>query len=215
QEHIRQAETVFMATGYRDKKEDDQDDPRFGNDASHRGGTAGFLIPSQDGTRIFLPDYAGNDMYMSLGNLVNDPKMGISVPLYETGGMIQMTGTATIHWEDTDEYDRSLLPEVPLSTFQGALRWLEFHIDEVNELPAGSLPIRWDAGDRDTKLQVQEKIQESDLLVATMTMLQCHGAIPLAASRNQAMRRKHPSTGFRCAVTPLELARPIFMITFK
>jgi ferredoxin-NADP reductase/predicted pyridoxine 5'-phosphate oxidase superfamily flavin-nucleotide-binding protein len=157
--HIYSAETIFVATGYRGEGED----PRFGNDASHRGGTAGFLVPSKDGTKIFLPDYAGNNMYMSLGNLVEDPRMGITVPLYETGGMMQMTGTAKIHWEDEEEDPMS---EVSLSHFQGALRWLEFDIEEIVELPAGSLPIRWDAGDQNTKLQVFDKIKESELVTS-------------------------------------------------
>lgn len=151
---LQKAETIFVATGYRGEGED----PRFGNDASHRGGTAGFLKISQDGRRIFLPDYAGNNMYMSLGNLVEDGRMGMTVPLFETGGMIQMTGLAVIHWEDSP----NVHDEVSVADFPGALRWLEFIIDEIVELPPGSLPIRWDAGNDGIQLQVFDKIDESE-----------------------------------------------------
>jgi uncharacterized protein len=153
---IRKAETIFVATGYRGEGED----PRFGNDASHRGGTKGFLKVSEDGKKIFLPDYAGNNMYMSLGNLVEDSRMGVTVPLYETGGLIQMTGTAMIHWEDSQHQGRS--DDLSLADFPGALRWLEFDIDEIVELPPGSLPIRWDGGKKGVQLQVIDKIVETD-----------------------------------------------------
>jgi uncharacterized protein len=153
---IRKAETIFVATGYRGEGED----PRFGNDASHRGGTAGFLKVSDDGKTIFLPDYAGNNMYMSLGNLVEDSRMGVTVPLYEKGGLIQMTGTAVIHWEYSQPENSP--NELSLSDFPGALRWLEFDIEEIVELPPGSLPIRWDGGKKDVQLQVLDKIKETD-----------------------------------------------------
>jgi ferredoxin-NADP reductase len=153
--HIEEAESVFVATGYRGEGEN----PTFGNDASHRGGTAGFLRVSNDGKRLFLPDYSGNNMYQSIGNLMKDPSMGISVPLYESGGMIQMTGTARIHWEDEAPVETT---EVSVSDFPGALRWVEFFIDEIVELPGGSLPVRWDSGNREMQLQVFRKIKETD-----------------------------------------------------
>jgi ferredoxin-NADP reductase/predicted pyridoxine 5'-phosphate oxidase superfamily flavin-nucleotide-binding protein len=151
---IEMAESIFLATGYRA----DGDDPRFGNDASHRGGTVGFLKVSSDGKRIFLPDYSGNNMFNSLGNIVQDPRTGIAVPLYETGGIIQMSGSTLIHWEDEDDDESN---EVSISDFPGALRWLEFTIDEIIELPPGTLPIRWDSGKKDIHLQVFDKVEET------------------------------------------------------
>jgi ferredoxin-NADP reductase len=163
---IEMAESIFLATGYRA----DGDDPRFGNDASHRGGTVGFLKVSSDGKRIFLPDYSGNNMFNSLGNIVQDPRTGISVPLYETGGMIQMSGFTLIHWEDEDDAESN---EVSISDFPGALRWLEFTIDEIVELPPGSLPIRWDSGKKDIQMQVFDKIEETpDVTSFYLTPLQ-------------------------------------------
>jgi ferredoxin-NADP reductase len=170
QGHIKEAESVFVATGYRGEGEN----PTFGNDASHRGGTAGFLRVSEDGKRLFLPDYAGNNMYQSIGNLIKDPGMGISVPLYESGGMIQMTGTARIHWEDEAQVEA----EISVSDFPGALRWIEFFIEEIVELPGGSFPVRWDSGNREMQLQVFQKIQETDD-VTSFYLAPLHGDSPI------------------------------------
>lgn len=164
-----------MATGYRGEGEN----PTFGNDASYRGGTAGFLKVSADGRRLFLPDYAGNNMYQSIGNLMKDPSMGISVPLYESGGMIQMTGTAHVHWEDDAQVGAA---EVSVSDFPGALRWIEFFIDEIVELPAGSFPVRWDSGNREMQLQVFRKVKETDD-VTSFYIAPIHGDSPIVSHK--------------------------------
>jgi ferredoxin-NADP reductase/predicted pyridoxine 5'-phosphate oxidase superfamily flavin-nucleotide-binding protein len=147
--HIQHAETIFVATGYRGEGED----PRFGNDASHRGGAAGFLQVHEESNKLYLPDYPGNNHYNTLGNMIIDPRMGITIPLYETGGMIQLTGTAIVDWDE----------EAAGAKFLGAKRVIQFTIDEVVELPAGSLPIRWASDDKArVQVQVAEKIYESE-----------------------------------------------------
>jgi hypothetical protein len=60
----------------------------YGNDASHRGGPAGFLQVSPDGSRITMPEFKGSNHINSLGNLLMDNRMGITVPLLEQGGML-------------------------------------------------------------------------------------------------------------------------------
>jgi ferredoxin-NADP reductase len=78
--------------------------------------------------------------------------MGLTVPLFETGGMIQMSGTSTIDWDEARSTSR----------FPGAKRVIEFAVDEVVELPSGSLPVRWSEQNKQAlQLQVAEKIQES------------------------------------------------------
>lgn len=146
--HIQQAETIFLATGYRGEGED----PRFGNDASHRGGAVGFLRVDEGFNKLYLPDYSGNNHYNTLGNVIMDSRMGITIPLYETGGMIQLTGTAIVDWDE----------EAAAAKFIGAKRVIEFTIDEVVELPAGSMPIRWTSENNRIQVQVAEKIYESE-----------------------------------------------------
>ena len=71
---IRRAETIFIASGYRGES----DDPRYGNDASHRGGPAGFVrVLSKN--KLILPDFSGNKHFNTIGNLVKDPSLGTSV----------------------------------------------------------------------------------------------------------------------------------------
>jgi len=163
--HIETAETVFLATGYRDETEQENADaPRFGNDASHRGGT-GFIRlqtnKSDNGLepqKLLIADYSGNNHYNTIGNLQVDPRMGLTVPLFKTGGMIQVTGTAVVTvWEE----------EQAQSMFPGAKRVMEYSVKQVVELPPNSLPIRWssdgdDDDDKDTfQVHVVEKIQET------------------------------------------------------
>jgi len=65
---IAAADTFFIATGYRGPG----DSPTFGMDASHRGGERGF-VRVLDETRLQFPDYAGNNHFNTIGNLVLDP----------------------------------------------------------------------------------------------------------------------------------------------
>jgi NAD(P)H-flavin reductase len=47
-------------------------------------------------TEIVYPEYSGNRLYQSLGNLQLNPKVGITFPDYETGNVLYMTGTSEI-----------------------------------------------------------------------------------------------------------------------
>jgi hypothetical protein len=98
-ETIRQADTIFTATGYRGSGTD----VRFGNDASHRGGPRGFLRV-RDSRTLLLPDFAGNNHFNSIGNLLMDNRMGISIPSFENGGLLQLSGTAQV-LSDNDNAD--------------------------------------------------------------------------------------------------------------
>ena len=147
---IKNSDTIFVASGYRGEGIS----PSYGNDVSHRGGPKGW-IKVTDSKNIILPDFSGNDMYNTLGNIVMDNRFGISVPLFETGGMIQMSGRASI------DYDEQRIREV----YAGALRLVVFEIDEVVTISDRSLPIAWSSNDSDEhnthKVQVVRKIKES------------------------------------------------------
>jgi ferredoxin-NADP reductase/predicted pyridoxine 5'-phosphate oxidase superfamily flavin-nucleotide-binding protein len=92
---IEKADMFFLSTS----TDDDQD-------TNHRGGPPGFarVISS---TEIIYPEYSGNRLYQSLGNLQLNPKVGITFPDYETGDVLYITGTAHI-LVDTDA--ANLLP---------------------------------------------------------------------------------------------------------
>src|SRR5262245_27856094 len=60
---IRNADTFFIATHH----------PEGGADASHRGGHPGF-VRVLSAHRLMWPDYAGNTMFQSLGNIAANPQ---------------------------------------------------------------------------------------------------------------------------------------------
>jgi predicted pyridoxine 5'-phosphate oxidase superfamily flavin-nucleotide-binding protein len=108
-----------------------------GVDVSHRGGLPGFVRldadASGDACVLTLPDYRGNFMFNTLGNIVAHPFAGLLFVDYDSGDLLQMTGSAHIVWDG---------PE--LQTFDGAQRLLKLHIDAAWWRPA-ALPLRWSA----------------------------------------------------------------------
>lgn len=87
QEWIARADTFFIATTH----------PDAGADASHRGGAPGFFKVVDAETLVF-PDYAGNNMFNTLGNLVVNPHAGIVFIDFESGSTLQITGQARVIW---------------------------------------------------------------------------------------------------------------------
>ncbi|MFF5444635.1 pyridoxamine 5'-phosphate oxidase family protein [Streptomyces sp. NPDC012888] len=82
QDALRAADTFFVATTAED-----------GVDASHRGGGPGF-VRVRSPHELAWPDYPGNGMFLTLGNLAADPRAGLLVPDWETGAVIQLSGRA-------------------------------------------------------------------------------------------------------------------------
>jgi len=125
---IERADTLFIASGHRGEG----GSASFGMDASHRGGDPGF-VRIVNRTTLVLPDYAGNNHYNTIGNLTLDPRVGLVFVDFQTGGLLQLSGRATIDW------DPARIAEYP-----GAQRLIEITIEQINELP-GALPLRWSA----------------------------------------------------------------------
>ncbi len=114
---VSQADTFFIATT----------EPETGADASHKGGYPGFVQVDTAETLLF-PDYNGNCMFNTIGNIARNPKAGLLFLDFDTGAALQLTGRTEVLWED------------PLiSTFPGAERLVRFDIDGVIETPAASL----------------------------------------------------------------------------
>ncbi|KAF1976903.1 oxidoreductase-like protein [Bimuria novae-zelandiae CBS 107.79] len=64
-------------------------------DTNHRGGPAGFTRVLSDAELVY-PEYSGNRLYQSLGNLLVNPKIGITFPNYETGDVLYITGSTEV-----------------------------------------------------------------------------------------------------------------------
>jgi uncharacterized protein len=89
---IRSADTFFLGTV----------NPERGADASHRGGPAGFV--RLDGTtRLWWPDYHGNNLFNSLGNLAVDPEAALLFFNFRDGQALQLSGTAGVGWDRAGE----------------------------------------------------------------------------------------------------------------
>ncbi len=94
---LRQASTIFIATRHSDS------DPRESDmGLNHRGGPKGFLRYFEDdrGAHLVLPDYSGNRFYQSLGNVETDPVMGVAVPDFASGALLQVSGRASNLFDD-------------------------------------------------------------------------------------------------------------------
>jgi ferredoxin-NADP reductase/predicted pyridoxine 5'-phosphate oxidase superfamily flavin-nucleotide-binding protein len=161
-EWIASADTFFIASGYRSKGES----ATFGMDASHRGGDRGFVRVAGE-TRLEFPDYAGNNHFNTIGNLVLDPRAGFLFVDFETGGLLQLTGRATIDW------DSEAVARIP-----GARRLVTFDIDEIVELP-GAVALRWEADAESVRsLRLIEKIRESEDVTSFVFEARDGGPLP-------------------------------------
>ncbi|KAL7622288.1 hypothetical protein AAE478_007792 [Parahypoxylon ruwenzoriense] len=71
-------------------------------DTNHRGGPPGFVrifrneSAEKGGVILVYPEYSGNRLYQTLGNLQEDPCAGFVVPDFETGDVLYLTGRTTI-----------------------------------------------------------------------------------------------------------------------
>jgi len=68
-------------------------------DTNHRGGPAGFvrLLSNEiDNCTLVYPEYSGNRLYQTLGNLTTTPRAGLVFPDYDSGSVLYITGTAEI-----------------------------------------------------------------------------------------------------------------------
>lgn len=70
-------------------------------DTNHRGGPPGFVRvvsnnDDDDGVSIVYPEYSGNRLYNTLGNVHERPLVGLCVPDFATGDVLHLTGSARI-----------------------------------------------------------------------------------------------------------------------
>jgi predicted pyridoxine 5'-phosphate oxidase superfamily flavin-nucleotide-binding protein len=119
-EWIRSADTFFIGSYY----------PETGADASHRGGEPGFV--TVDGDTLVFPDYPGNNMFCTLGNIEGHGAVGLLFVDFEEGRTLQLTGRGNVVWDDRR-----------VSAFEGAERLVEIEVESAIELPEGN-PLRWE-----------------------------------------------------------------------
>jgi predicted pyridoxine 5'-phosphate oxidase superfamily flavin-nucleotide-binding protein len=116
-ELLAKADTAFVATRA----------PGHGVDASHRGGNPGFLRVLDEHT-LEWPDYTGNSLFNTLGNIALDPATGLTVIEPETGTTLYLSGRAEVVWED--------------GGFPSAQRLVRYIVDATVRLDHAA-PLRW------------------------------------------------------------------------
>jgi len=122
---VRNADTLFIASAAAD-----------GVDVSHRGGNPGFVrvTPDAAGRSVLtLPDFRGNFMFNTLGNIAARPQAGLLFVDYTSGDLLQLSGNAQIVWDGEE-----------LRSFAGAQRLLKVTLETALWRPA-ALPLRWSA----------------------------------------------------------------------
>ncbi len=108
---ISRSDTFFLAT----------QNLESGADASHRGGRPGFVIVKDERT-LAWPDYRGNNLFNTLGNLETDSRAGLLFIDFDSGTSLQLTGRAVADFGDPSE-------------FTPTGRSVRFDISAIRELP--------------------------------------------------------------------------------
>ncbi|OQP47490.1 hypothetical protein A4H97_08345 [Niastella yeongjuensis] len=91
---IKSADTFFVASAGLDGR----------LDASHRGGNPGFIEILENGM-IKIPDYPGNSLFSTFGNMLQNPKAGLLFIDFEKRQTLQLTGTTNLLFDQTSEID--------------------------------------------------------------------------------------------------------------
>jgi predicted pyridoxine 5'-phosphate oxidase superfamily flavin-nucleotide-binding protein len=113
---IAGADTFFIASR---SAQLDQAESSQGLDVSHRGGLPGFVrVVSR--TELCFPDFSGNLLFNTLGNLEADARAGLLFIDFQSGRMLHVIGRARIYW-DVSETTR----------FQGSERLIFLDIECV------------------------------------------------------------------------------------
>lgn len=131
---IERADTFFLASATPDAAEPGRR-AAHGVDVSHRGGRPGFVRVRAGGecSVLTVPDFVGNYMFNTVGNLLVNPRAGLLFIDFDHGDLLSLTATVEIVWDG---------PEVDATP--GAQRLLRFRVDEARSGHA-ALPLRWSA----------------------------------------------------------------------
>jgi predicted pyridoxine 5'-phosphate oxidase superfamily flavin-nucleotide-binding protein len=127
---VESADTFFIASAAPGAR---AGDPTQGADISHRGGPTGFVrLRTERGRSVLTaPDYAGNSLFNTFGNLALEPRAGLLFLDFSTGHVLQLAGRTEVLWEGTE-----------LAAHPGARRLLRFEVD-AGLWREHACPLRW------------------------------------------------------------------------
>lgn len=84
---VRAADTLFVVTVH----------PEGHADASHRGGEPGFVHVDDDGA-LSIPDYVGNSMFNTLGNITTNPRAALLFWDFDQKRLLHLAGRAELRF---------------------------------------------------------------------------------------------------------------------
>ena len=120
---IAESDTFFFGTFFE----------ATGADVNHRGGQPGFVRVLSE-KELLWPDYRGNGMFQSFGNLAASNQAGVTFFDFSSGQVLQLTGQAEVIW-DPSELD------IPLEA--AARRAVRFRIESVRRSVGPATNFRW------------------------------------------------------------------------
>lgn len=123
---ISNSDTFFLGTHF----------VETGLDVNHRGGQAGFVRICSD-NEIYWPDYRGNGMFQSFGNLEMNDRAGVTFVDFTSGSVLQLSGSAKVEWKVESSRDIEAAAE----------RIVRFHIDAVSRSEGPLTNYRWETFD--------------------------------------------------------------------
>lgn len=125
---IERADTFFIASAHPQAQTSSA--AAHGVDVSHRGGKPGF-VKITDPKTLVVPDFSGNRLFNTLGNLTLHPRAGLLFIDFATGGLLHITASAEIVFDAP-----------ALHAFTGAERLLRFTITQLQHTHC-AVPLRW------------------------------------------------------------------------
>ena len=122
---IERQEMMFVATA--DKKGE--------CDSSFRAGLSGFVVVLNDKTLIY-PEYRGNGVYASLGNIAENPHIGILfVDFLETTNGLHVNGKATVvdnqQLLENDDVPDAVREAIQVDGGRQPERWVRVTVEEA------------------------------------------------------------------------------------
>jgi len=139
---VRSTDTYFIASSVPPRQIGA--DSAHGVDVSHRGGKPGFVRVDRgaDGVdTLVVPDFVGNNLFNTLGNLSLNPRAGLLFVDFDGGGLLQLSVDTEILWQGRD-----------VAGFAGAQRVLRHRVREAVRFD-GAAALRWGAAQRSPFLQ--------------------------------------------------------------
>ncbi|GAD95718.1 oxidoreductase [Paecilomyces variotii No. 5] len=141
---LGKADLFFISSSYRNKN----------MDTNHRGGPKGFvrmISNNSTGAVIVYPEYSGNRLYQTLGNLQETPLVGLAVPDFDTGDVLHLTGkTNVLIGEEADRVlpRCKLAVQITVSSARFVRTGLSFKAIAGEESPYNP-PVRYVRGEKD------------------------------------------------------------------